>query len=93
MTLNILGTLLVEHAGQRIVIDGTEFGLEEDGTRNLGDGDFQYEALHIYFDPESRFKILVESTLLEGTPTIYPAKPEEPSSVKIISDDLYAVEG
>ncbi|WP_321935417.1 hypothetical protein [Paraburkholderia sp. J8-2] len=92
MTLKIQGSILVECAGERLSIQGAQFGLEEDGTRNLGDGDFQYEALHIYFDPEDRFKILVESTLLQGSVTIYPAKVEEGSAV-IVEDNLDAVEG
>ena len=90
MALKIEGSILVDCAGDEISIDGSQFGLEEDGDRHIGDGDYQYEALHIYFDPEQRFKILVQSTLFEGNVTIYPAKVEEGSAI-IIEDDLEAV--
>jgi hypothetical protein len=92
MSLDIQGSILVQCAGEEISIDGSQFGLEEDGTRNLGDGDSQYEALHIYFDPENRFKILIQSTLFEGAVTTYDAKPDDPSTVVIVEDELLAVE-
>lgn len=73
MQIRIGGSILVACAGEEITIEGSQFGLEEDGARNLGDGDLQYEALHIYFDPEHRFKLLVESTMLHKKLTLYPA--------------------
>ncbi|WP_281717983.1 hypothetical protein [Pandoraea apista] len=91
MEINIKGSLELECQGEVLTIEGSEFSLEEDGTRNLGDGDFQYEALHIYFDPDQRFKILVQSSLLDGHLTIHPAQVEE-GEARILEDDLEAVE-
>ncbi|MFM0122829.1 hypothetical protein P0D73_28705 [Paraburkholderia sp. RL18-101-BIB-B] len=91
-TLNIQGSIVVKYNGEEIQINGAQFGLEEDGNRNIGDGDFQYEALHIYFDPDDRFKILIQSTLYEGQVTTYEARVEEGSAV-IVEDELLALEG
>lgn len=91
-TLNIQGSIVVEYNGEEIQINGAQLGLEEGDHRNIGDGDFQYEALHIYFDPDDRFKILIQSTLFEGQVTTYEATVEEGSAV-IVDDELVATEG
>ncbi|MGF6440205.1 hypothetical protein [Paraburkholderia youngii] len=91
-TLNLQGSARVKCDGEEITIDGSEFSLEEADNRHIGEGDYQYETLHIYFDPEERFKILIQSTLFEGKVTTYAAQVHEGSAV-ILEDELEAVEG
>jgi len=90
-TLNLQGYARVKCKGEEISIDGSQFSLEEAENRHIGDGDYQYETLHIYFDPEERFKILIESTLFDGKVTTYAAQVREGAAV-IVEDELVAVE-
>ena len=65
-------------------INGSEFSLEEDGWRNLGDGDRQYEALFVYHGEE--FQISFQATYLQGKVTCYELAAE--GSVKVIDEDI-----
>lgn len=84
----VTGSVTVEFVsdGEKIEqeIDGSEFSLEEDGWRNLGDGDRQYEALFIYLEED--FKIYFQATHFDGKTTIYPLSIE--GEVKIIDQDI-----
>jgi len=65
-------------------ISGSEFALEEDGWRNLGDGDRQYEALFIYHGEE--FEISFQATYLQGKVTCYELSVE--GDVKVVDEDI-----
>lgn len=84
--MNLLGTVTVEFGGRKHTVHGKDFSLEEDQNRHLGEGDFQYEALFIYFDPDQRFKILVQATKLDGNVTLY--DPSVEGNAKIVDDSL-----
>jgi hypothetical protein len=47
------GSVSIQAGDRRFVIEASDFSLEEAGTRNLGDGDRQYEELWIaHADPD-----------------------------------------
>lgn len=86
--LKVIGSVTIEFEsdgesfGQ--IVNGSEFGLEEDCWRDIGDGDHQYEALFIYFGDE--FKILFQATFFDGKITCYNFTTE--GEVKIINDNI-----
>jgi len=86
--LKVTGSVNVEFISDEERIEqeiyGSEFGLEEDGWRNLGDGDRQYEALFIYFGED--FKISFQATYFDGRTTMYPLSVE--GQAKIIDEDI-----
>ncbi|QWT46562.1 hypothetical protein [Azospira inquinata] len=65
-------------------ISGSEFVLEADNWRNLGDGDRQYEVLFIYHGEE--FEISFQATYLQGTVNCYELSAE--GNVTIVEDDI-----
>ena len=66
MGLKIVGSITIRVKDEDIEILGHGFGIEEEDRRSLGDGDYQYEALFIYFDPDGRFKVKIQATEFEG---------------------------
>lgn len=91
MTINLTGSILIEVKSNdeinQIEINSSEFSLEEDDMRKIGDGDCQYEALYIYFGDD--FRISFQATRsFNGNVTIYPLKIE--GDVAIIEDNLSA---
>ncbi len=86
--LKVIGSANIEFISDEEKIEqeiyGSEFSLEEDGWRNLGDGDRQYEALFIYFGED--FKILFQATCFEGRTKIYPLSVQ--GEVKIVDDNI-----
>jgi hypothetical protein len=66
MAFKLTGTITVECDGEHILIKAEDFGLEEADRRHIGDGDFQEEALYIYFDEDDRFKVLQQVAEFEG---------------------------
>jgi len=65
-------------------VRGSEFALEEDGWRNLGDGDRQYEALFVFHGEE--FGISFQATYLQGRVTCSELSVE--GDVKVVYDDI-----
>ncbi|HIH2745053.1 TPA: hypothetical protein ACYLN4_000722 [Burkholderia lata] len=73
MSLRLEGSIDVNCEGREDTIDGSQFSLEEADWRHIGEGDYQYEALFVYSDPDDAYKLQVQATLFEGRLTIYPA--------------------
>ncbi|MBU2952310.1 hypothetical protein [Marinobacter sp. F3R08] len=96
--INVAGSLTIEveeveedikveeEGGQKEeqVIQGSEFSLEEDGWRSLGDGYRQYEALFIYFGDD--FEISFQVTCRGGHVTRSPYRID--GAVTIIEDNI-----
>ena len=88
MAFKLTGTITVECGGERILIKAEDFGLEESGNRHIGDGDYQYEALYIYFDEDDRFKVFQQVAEFEGRLNMDSPKLE--GEGRIVHDDLDA---
>lgn len=88
MTFTLTGAVTITCEDEQIIADAADFGLEEDGHRHLGEGDRQYEALFIYFDHDSRFKVLVQATEFQGQLTLYAPRLE--GEGRIVRDELDA---
>jgi hypothetical protein len=88
MAFKLTGTVVVECDRERIVIAAEEFGLEEADDRHIGDGDYQYETLYIYFDDDNRFKVLLQVTEFEASLSVYPPTLEGRGG--IVEDNLDA---
>jgi hypothetical protein len=91
MSIKVTGSLTVEvnvdGKDQELVIEASEFGLEEGDMRHIGDGDYQYEALFIHFGDE--FEISFQATNLNGNVTLFDYNIID--NVRIVSDDLSLV--
>jgi hypothetical protein len=95
MPLKLSGSITVEtetsdKEKEQVVISAQEFGLEEDGRRHIGDGDYQYEALYMYSDDEERFSISFQATLFENNITVYPF--DISGEASIVDDENFFVE-
>jgi hypothetical protein len=88
MSFTLTGAVTITCEDEHIIADAADFGLEEAGHRHIGDGDHQYEALYIYFDEESRFKVLVQATEFEGQLTLH--APRLDGEGRIVTDELDA---
>jgi hypothetical protein len=88
MAFKLTGTVTVECEREYIVIKAEDFSLEEAETRHIGDGDYQYETLYIYFDDDDRFKVLQQVTEFEGHLNMDP--PKLHGEGRILVDELDA---
>lgn len=89
MSLRLEGTIEVNCEGREDTIDGQQFSLEEGDWRHIGEGDYQYEALFIYSDPEEAYRLHVQATLFDGQLTICPATLS--GTGRIVKDELDVV--
>jgi hypothetical protein len=88
MAFTLTGTIMIECCNERLVIPAKDFSLEEADSRHLGDGDYQYETLYIYFDHDDRFKVLLQVTEFQGQLSAYSATLQ--GQGRIIADELGA---
>ena len=92
MGINITGSITVEALNtddkktEKIIIEAEEFENVSSSSRNLGDGDYQYEALYKYVDYENRFTISLQTTKFEGEVSFYP--PSIDGDANLVEDDL-----
>jgi len=89
MGLKIVGSISVKIDDDVVKIPGKEFGIEESDNRHLGDGDHQYEALFMYFDPDNRFKLMIQAVEYEGQVSQV-SRPSLEGDGRILEDELDA---
>ena len=92
MALKLVGTITakieVEGQEEEIIIAASDFSLEEEGMRHIGDGDNQYEALYIYHG--DGVEISFQAKNFKGNVSMYPYRLS--GDIEILDDDL-TVEG
>ena len=92
MAIALTGNLIIQVEDEELDISAEEFSLEEEDMRPLGEGDEQYEALFIYFDPEDRFKIQMQATEFEGNIKLFELKIHRlydfEGSIEILADQI-----
>ena len=74
MAVRLFGTIIVnvnvDGEYQEVVISASDFGLEAASMRHIGDGDYQYEALYVYY--EGDVGISCQVTNFQGSLSQYP---------------------
>ena len=76
---------IIDGKKQQQTILGSDFGIDEDGNRNTGDGDSQYEALFRY--DEDGLTISLQATKFGNDVTMHSINIEQ-TNVIVINDDL-----
>ncbi|CAK1713499.1 conserved hypothetical protein [Vibrio crassostreae] len=88
MALRLVGTIAVninvDGEYQEAVISASDFGLEEADMRHIGGGDYQYEALYVYY--EGDIEISFQATNFQGSVSQYPFSTS--GDIEILEDNL-----
>lgn len=88
MSLNLSGTITANVKGEseEIIIDSSEFRIEESFLHHLGEGDYQYEAIYEYRDDDLDIEISFLATCLDGYVDCEPYRIN--GNIEIIEDNL-----
>ena len=87
MGIRLAGSIIVALADEELDLPADGFRLEEDGVRDRGDGDRQYEALFFHIDDEDWFRVSVQAHQLNGSSPSYSVSIEG-AGAEIVEDNL-----
>ncbi|EGQ9805187.1 hypothetical protein K5N60_000248 [Vibrio parahaemolyticus] len=89
MALRLCGSIraIVRADGEEeeIIISASDFSLEGDNERHIGDGDYQYEALYVYHG--GAVEIYFQATNFQGNISMYPYNIS--GNIEVVEDNLY----